>query len=65
MNSSWPPVLVSDEEYDSSSDSYSSDEWPTGLKQVLGNRPSARDYDEVTFHIPKLIFHRDFKCTVY
>ena len=53
MSSSRPPALISDEEYDSSSASESesedsSDEWPAGLKEVLGSRPSAKDYDQVT-----------------
>ena len=50
------PDLLSDDEIDSSSasddsfsDSGSSDDndWPPGLRDIVGDRPSTKDYDQV------------------
>ena len=56
MNSRAPPLLVDDEsDYSSLSESEESDEsltssgddWPVGLKSVVGERPTKKDYDQV------------------
>ena len=52
-----PPDLLSDDDIDSdtasedslsdSGDSGDENEWPVGLRNVLGNRPTSKDYDKV------------------
>ena len=61
--SSHPPDLLSDDEIDSDSasedslsdsDSGDDNDWPVGLRDVVGCRPSSKDYDKVC---PVVIFH--------
>ena len=53
------PDLLSDDDIDSSSaseDSYSDsgssddNDWPVGLRDVVGKRPTSKDYDKVCFY---------------